>query len=102
MQTSVNSLLHRSDGLRTKSRVTRVEPGDVVVGMLAGAAETKGRPAVGIASGTYLVERPDVLERDLAYVSDRIAAAQETIDLTDYPRQTMARHQAAILEFYGF
>jgi hypothetical protein len=60
MQTSVNSLLHRSDGLRTKSRVTRVEPGDVVVGRLAGAAETKVRPAVVIASGTYLVERPDV------------------------------------------
>jgi hypothetical protein len=39
--------------------------------------------------------------RDLAYVSDRIAAAEETIDLTDYPRQTMARHQTAILEFYG-
>ena len=41
--------------------MTRVEPGDVVVGMLAGAAETKVRPAVVIASGTYLVERPDVL-----------------------------------------
>lgn len=45
---------------------------------------------------------PTFHQRDLAYVSDRIAAAQETIDLTDYPRQTMARHQAAILEFYGF
>jgi hypothetical protein len=29
--------------------------------MLTGAAETKIRPAVVIASGTYLVERPDVL-----------------------------------------
>lgn len=29
--------------------------------MLAGAAETKVRPAIVIASGTYLVERPDVL-----------------------------------------
>ena len=45
---------------------------------------------------------PTFHQRDLAYVSDRIAAAQETIDLADYPRQTMARHQAAILEFYGF
>ena len=45
---------------------------------------------------------PTFHRRDLGYVSDRIAAAQETIDLADYPRQTMARHQAAILEFYGF
>jgi uncharacterized protein DUF4158 len=45
---------------------------------------------------------PTFHQRDLAYVSDRIAAAQETIDLANYPRQTMARHQAAILEFYGF
>jgi mRNA-degrading endonuclease toxin of MazEF toxin-antitoxin module len=38
-----------------------LRPGDVVVGMLPGAAETKVRPAVVIASDTYLVERPDVL-----------------------------------------
>ena len=38
-----------------------MKPGDVVVGVLAGAVETKVRPAVVIASGTYLVERPDVL-----------------------------------------
>jgi hypothetical protein len=38
-----------------------VKPGDVVVGVLAGALETKVRPAVIIASSTYLVERPDVL-----------------------------------------
>ena len=36
-------------------------PGDVVVGVLAGALETKVRPAVVISSSTYLVERPDVL-----------------------------------------
>ncbi len=36
-------------------------PGDVVVGILVGAVETKVRPAVVIASSTYLVERPDVL-----------------------------------------
>jgi hypothetical protein len=29
--------------------------------MLPGAAETKVRPAVAIASEAYLVERPDVL-----------------------------------------
>ncbi len=38
-----------------------MKPGDVVVGVPAGALETKVRPAVVIASGTYLVERPDVL-----------------------------------------
>ena len=38
-----------------------MKPGDVVVGVLAGAVETKVRPAVVIASTTYLVERPDVL-----------------------------------------
>lgn len=38
-----------------------MRPGDVVVGVLAGAQETKVRPAVGIASATYLAERSDVL-----------------------------------------
>ena len=38
-----------------------MRPGDVVVGVLAGVLETKVRPAVVIASSTYLVERPDVL-----------------------------------------
>ena len=32
-----------------------------MVGVLAGALETKVRPAVVISSSTYLVERPDVL-----------------------------------------
>ena len=32
-----------------------------MVGVLVGAMETKVRPAVVIASSTYLVERPDVL-----------------------------------------
>jgi hypothetical protein len=38
-----------------------LKPGDVVVGVLTGAVETKVRPAVVISSATYLVERPDVL-----------------------------------------
>ena len=38
-----------------------MRPGDVVVGTLPGASQTKVRPAVVIASRTYLVERPDVL-----------------------------------------
>jgi mRNA interferase MazF len=35
--------------------------GDVVVGVLVGAQETKVRPAVVIASATYLAERPDAV-----------------------------------------
>jgi mRNA interferase MazF len=38
-----------------------LKPGDVVVGVLVGAHETKVRPAIVIASDTYLAERPDVL-----------------------------------------
>jgi hypothetical protein len=45
---------------------------------------------------------PSFHRRDLAYVADRIAVTLETMDLIDYPKQTMARHQVAILEFYGF
>ena len=61
-----------------------------------------GPRIVGVRSARKFAPVASFHPRDLAYVSDRIAAAQETIDLTDYPRQTMARHQAAILEFYGF
>jgi mRNA interferase MazF len=38
-----------------------LRPGDVVIGVLAGAQATKVRPAVVISSATYLAERPDVL-----------------------------------------
>ncbi|MEO8127262.1 MAG: hypothetical protein ABJF23_27455 [Bryobacteraceae bacterium] len=38
-----------------------MKPGDVVVGVLVGAQETKVRPAVVIASATYLAERQDVV-----------------------------------------
>jgi len=38
-----------------------LRPGDVVVGVLVGAQETKARPAVVIASATYLAERPDAV-----------------------------------------
>ena len=41
---------------------------------------------------------PTFHRRDLTYVADRIAVTLEGIDLTDYPKQTMSRHQAAILE----
>ena len=38
-----------------------MRPGDLVVGVLVGAQETKVRPAVVIASPTYLAERPDAV-----------------------------------------
>jgi len=38
-----------------------LKPGDVVVGVLVGTEETKVRPAVVIASATYLAERPDAM-----------------------------------------
>ena len=52
-----------------------MKPGDVVVGVLAGAVETKVRPAVVIASSTYLVERPDVLVGILTTRLPRAAAS---------------------------
>jgi mRNA interferase MazF len=54
-----------------------LKPGDVVVGRLAGAAETKVRPAVVIASGTYLVERPDVL---VGLLTTKLARAATSTD----------------------
>ena len=38
-----------------------MKPGDVVIGVLTNAAETKVRPAVVVASTVYLAKRPDVL-----------------------------------------
>ena len=64
--------------MRTKNRI---ETGDVVVGTLIGAVETKVRPAVVIASDTYLVERPDVL---VAILTTKIPAR---LDSTDYVLQ---------------
>jgi mRNA interferase MazF len=54
-----------------------LKPGDVVVGMLAGAAQTKVRPAIVIASETYLVERPDVL---LGLLTTKLARAATSTD----------------------
>jgi mRNA interferase MazF len=56
-----------------------LKPGDVVVGMLAGAAETKIRPAVVLASGTYLVELPDVLAGLLTTKLVRAAASTDYV-----------------------
>ena len=55
-----------------------MRPGDVVVALLQGASVTKVRPAVVIASSTYLVERPDVL---LGILTTKVPA---TLASTDY------------------
>jgi len=55
-----------------------LRPGDVVIATLAGAVETKIRPAVVIASDVYLVERPDVI---LGILTSRIP---ERLASTDY------------------
>lgn len=55
-----------------------MKPGDVVVGVLVGAQETKVRPAVVIASASYLAERPDVLVGILTTKTPRVPA------ITDY------------------
>lgn len=56
-----------------------MSPGDVVVGVLVGAHETKVRPAVVIASGTYLAERPDVLVGILTTKLPKMAGATDYI-----------------------
>ena len=50
-----------------------------MVGMLRGAAETKIRPAVVIASNTYLVERPDVLLGIVTTKPPRTPAATDCV-----------------------
>ena len=56
-----------------------MKPGDVVIGMLRGAAETKVRPAVVISSDAYLVERPDVLVGILTTKLPRPAASMDCV-----------------------
>jgi len=56
-----------------------LKPGDVVVGVLVGALETKVRPAVVIASATYLAERPDVLVGILTTKTPRAPATTDYI-----------------------
>ena len=56
-----------------------MKAGDVVVGVLPGAVVTKARPAVVIASDTYLVERPDVLVGILTTKSSRAFASTDYI-----------------------
>src|ERR1700736_1243311 len=75
---------------------------------IATSLRTAGNQLVFLLSCGYFTATkrfypvPTFHRRDLTYVADRIAVALEGIDLTDYPKQTMARHQAAILNFYGF
>ena len=51
----------------------------MVVGVLVGALETKVRPAVVIASTTYLAERPDVLVGILTTKSPRTLASTDHV-----------------------
>jgi hypothetical protein len=54
-----------------------LKPGDVIIATLPGAVETKVRPAVVIASNTYLVERPDVI---VGVPTSKIPAAPASTD----------------------
>ena len=60
-----------------------MKPGDVVVGVLSGARETKVRPGVVIASDGYLCERPDVLIGILTTRLPKTIGSTDTI-LTDW------------------
>ena len=40
--------------------------------------------------------------RDLAYLAERAGLVGDTVNFADYLKQTMARHQMMILDFYGF
>lgn len=62
-----------------------MKPGDVAIGMLPRAAETKVRPAVAISSDTYLVERPDVLAGILAAKPPRTATSTDYVLLDWQP-----------------
>ena len=54
-----------------------MKPGDVVVGVLVGAQETKVRPAVVIASPTYLAERSDAV---VGILTTRLPRTPSTTD----------------------
>jgi mRNA interferase MazF len=54
-----------------------LKPGDVVIGTLPGAVQTKVRPAVVIASDAYLRERPDVI---VGILTTKIPSALATTD----------------------
>ena len=62
-----------------------MRPGDVVIGMLPGAAETKVRPAAVISSDTYLVEPPDVLNGILSTKLPRKATSTDYVLLDWQP-----------------
>ena len=62
-----------------------MKPGDVVVGILVGAQETKVRPAVVIASATYLAERPDAVVGILTTKLPRTPATTDYVSRTGNP-----------------
>ncbi|MBA3442728.1 MAG: Tn3 family transposase [Pyrinomonadaceae bacterium] len=57
----------------------------------------------GYFKATYRFYRAQAFRpRDLSYVADRLAVTLAAVNLADYDKQTRARHQAVILDFYGF
>ena len=73
-------------------------PGDVVVGILVGARETKVRPAVVIASAAYLAERPDVLVGILTTKSPKAPGSTDHI-LLDWRSAINMRKMAKALAY---
>jgi mRNA-degrading endonuclease toxin of MazEF toxin-antitoxin module len=68
-----------------------LKPGDVLIGVLVGAQETKVRPAVVIASATYLAERPDavvgILTTKFPGGRARLITSSTTGNRQDYARR---------------
>jgi hypothetical protein len=62
-----------------------LKPGDVVVGILVGARATKVRPAIVIASATYLAERPDAV---VGILTTKLPKVPATTDYTLLDWQT--------------
>ncbi len=57
--------------------MTTLRAGNVVAGMLAGARETKARPAVVVSSQTYHEHRPDVV---ICFLTTQIAGLNSPTD----------------------
>jgi hypothetical protein len=71
-----------------------LKPGDVVVGILVGAQETKVLQAVVIASATYLAERPDAV---VGILTTKLPKAPATTDTPSWTgeRPDFARSRAS-------
>ena len=76
-----------------------MKPGDVVVGVLAGAFETKVRPAVVIASSTYLVEQLDavIFKGFLTYARPCTWPSPEELSQASAPTTSAAPISASLI-----